>query len=120
MSQRFNLTREHLRLLREANVCWDSCETGAPAIDPKRPYGNSDVAADVCKTLGWKKLGDDGYGPCWSSHQQQLAMELHAGTETALAILCNLAGEAAGPGLYQLVAYRHWRQIGPPAPESDR
>ena len=27
------------KLLRRANIQWEDCETGAPCIDPKRPYG---------------------------------------------------------------------------------
>jgi hypothetical protein len=28
-------------------------EFGAPCVDPKRPYGNSDVIADIAEILGW-------------------------------------------------------------------
>ena len=40
---RFTVTDEHLRLLRRAYVSWDETEFGAPEIDCKRPYGNSDM-----------------------------------------------------------------------------
>ena len=43
----FTVTEEHLKLLRRAYVDWEDCEFGAPAIDCKRPYGNSDVIADI-------------------------------------------------------------------------
>jgi hypothetical protein len=36
MSDRFLLTTDHLILLGRAYVRWEDCETGAPAIDPKR------------------------------------------------------------------------------------
>ena len=38
----FNLTVDHIKLLRRANVGWDGGEFGAPAIDYRRvtPYGN--------------------------------------------------------------------------------
>ena len=35
----FWLKEEHIKLLRAAYVQWNNCETGAPEIDPKRPYG---------------------------------------------------------------------------------
>jgi hypothetical protein len=47
----FTVTDEHLRLLRRAHVFWDEAEFGAPSIDPKRPYGNSDVRGDMAEIL---------------------------------------------------------------------
>lgn len=58
---RFELTRDHLKLLRNAYVGWHDCETGAPRIDPKRPYGNQRVALDVAEILGIEpELDGDG------------------------------------------------------------
>lgn len=48
----FTVTDEHIKLLRRAYVSWDDCEFGAPAIDCKRPYGNSDVVSDIAEILG--------------------------------------------------------------------
>jgi hypothetical protein len=48
----FTVTDEHLRLLRRAHVWWDEAEFGAPEIDAKRPYGNSNVYADIAEILG--------------------------------------------------------------------
>lgn len=43
----FEIKPVHLKLLKEMNVSWWDCEFGAPCIDPKRPYGNSDVENDI-------------------------------------------------------------------------
>jgi len=51
----FEITREHLKLLKNMYVGWDDCEFGAPNIDPKRPYGNSDVINDIANALSIKK-----------------------------------------------------------------
>ena len=48
----FEVKKEHLMLLREACVDWDDCEFGAPCINPKRPYGNSGVVADMIRIFG--------------------------------------------------------------------
>jgi len=40
-------------------VNWDDCEFGAPCINPKRPYGNSDVLNDIAEILGIKKTEDN-------------------------------------------------------------
>ena len=46
------MKEEHLKLLKEMYVGWNECEFGAPEIDPKRPYGDSDVYEDMNKILG--------------------------------------------------------------------
>jgi hypothetical protein len=50
-TRRFTVTEEHLRLLRRAQVTWTNAEFGAPEIDCKRPYGNSDVYSDIAEIL---------------------------------------------------------------------
>ena len=57
----FILTYQHLNLMGNMHVGWQSCETGAPEIDPKRPYGNSDVAEDIANILG-VNLDEDEFG----------------------------------------------------------
>jgi hypothetical protein len=54
---RFTVTKDHLKLLRRMYVTWYDCETGAPAIDPKRPYGNSDVYNDMHHILTGESVG---------------------------------------------------------------
>jgi hypothetical protein len=49
-TQTFKLTDEHLKLLRRFNVGWQDSESGAPEIDPKRPYGNSAVPGTSMKS----------------------------------------------------------------------
>lgn len=49
----FTVTENHLKLIRQLEFENDgSC--GAPSIDYKRPYGNSDVYRDIAKTIGMK------------------------------------------------------------------
>jgi len=50
-----NVIEEHIALLEEMNVRWSDVEFGAPEIDPKRPYGNSGVLADM------RAIVDDEY-----------------------------------------------------------
>ena len=84
----FILTADHMRLLRRAFVQWQDCETGAPEIDPKRPYGNSDVAHDVAEILGWVEDRNEEL----SEEQEDKAFALHRETEVALQILIQNAG----------------------------
>lgn len=49
----FTITDDHLLLLKELHVDFEAgIEFGAPAVDPKRPYGNGDVFRDMRRILG--------------------------------------------------------------------
>jgi len=101
----FELKQEHLTLLANAYVDWEDTETGAPAIDPKRPYGNSFVAGDIAEILGIEPEGDG-----FSQEQIDSMMELHRGTQTALQILISHATEFGFElGTYQRQGYtQYW------------
>ena len=105
---RFTVTDQHLKLLRRMCVGWQDCETGAPEIDPKRPYGNSDVFDDVVEILGVK--------PNYSKHGEILdgleekMMKLHRETETALQIV--LSTGAFKAGTYECGEYEYdWKLV---------
>ncbi len=108
MSQHFRLSENHLKLLRAANVGWDSTSFGAPGLDSKRPYGNSDVYRDIGRILGVQPEAPDGE----FSIDQMVEMHiLHQETQTALQILCFHAGHARlEPGLYEQ-GTRGWEKI---------
>lgn len=91
----FELTADHVKLLQKMYVGWNGAETGAPEIDPKRPYGNSDVEGDVADLLGWDRGGRDGE---LSEEVEEAASKLHRETETALQIV--LSAGSFEPGLY--------------------
>lgn len=57
----FVMKPEHLKLLRNFRVGWQNCEFGAPEINPKRPYGNSDVIQDMIEIFGLKTLKEGVY-----------------------------------------------------------
>lgn len=80
---KFTLTEEHVALLRRMSVGWQDCETGAPEIDPKRPYGNSSVEQDVAEILGWEIDEDEGL----TDEQHDRAAALHRETEIALQVV---------------------------------
>ncbi len=92
-TQTAEVLSEHLMLLRRAYVGWDDCEFGAPAIDCKRPYGNSSVERDVAEILGWPCDRDDDVPDVL----KQRATALHKGTEAALQIA--LTAGSFGPDI---------------------
>jgi hypothetical protein len=86
----FLLTDEHLALLRHANVTWDHCEFGAPAIDCKRPYGNSDVLSDIACILGYPESARE------EEETTDMFRAIHKETMTALQIVLATGGFEAG------------------------
>lgn len=90
----FTLTEDHLKLLKNMYVGWQTGYDGAPEIDPKRPYGNSIMAYDVAEILEWQTDGGE-----LSEEQFEAAHFLHKQTQTALQIcLCTLSFV---PGTYR-------------------
>jgi hypothetical protein len=106
----FTLTEKHLKLLRRMYVGWQDCETGAPEIDPKRPYGNSSVARDVAEILDEEYNEENGL----SNESEKELLKLHGQTETALQIVL-VTGEFK-PGEFEKTdeyGRRSWRRVGP-------
>jgi hypothetical protein len=104
----FEITQNHLTLLKNMHVVWDDCETGAPAIDPKRPYGNSAVEEDIHEILGWKFKEE------LTPEQHAKANNIHIDMEIVLQIvLCNYP-EIITPGFYKKIdAYNtlSWKRV---------
>ena len=113
----FNLTEDHIQLLRHAYVVWEDCEAGAPAIDCKRPYGTSDMPGYVAELLGWTQVGPVDGEMAYTDEQCERAWQLHRETVTALQLL--LLGFTE-PGQYEHYDYRHeaWRPVEE-APDAD-
>jgi len=103
----FIMTEDHIKLLTNAYVSWEYCEYGAPAIDGKRPYGNSNVVWDIAEILGWivpsimtdEEDDDfyDGTGKFEGIHER--AEKIHEETQTALQII--LRTKSFVPGTYK-------------------
>jgi hypothetical protein len=99
----FTVTVQHLVLLSSMYVEWSRIETGAPAINPKRPYGNSDVAFDILQLLGVEPVSRDepsrywplGY-PNYSEDQEEWAIRMHRETEYALQICLRMGAFETG------------------------
>lgn len=108
--QTFTVTELHLKLLRRFQVSWNDCETGAPEIDPKRPYGNSAVPEDIHEILTGETIGyTDSKREELTDAEIERYEKLHRETETALQIA--LATGQFKAGKYECEAYRtKWRE----------
>jgi len=101
----FTVTEDHLRLLRRAYVIWEYTEFGAPAIDGKRPYGDSNVLDDIVEILEIDKAAayDDPDDYEMKPHIEERLNQLHAETGIALQI-------ALATGKFEAGTYRKTEQ----------
>jgi hypothetical protein len=119
-NQRFVLTEEHIKLLRGMYVGWNDCEFGAPEIDPKRPYGNSNPYPDMLVLLGHSlKVDAELMGEkieldedCYELPETVVSKlrKLHSETEIALQIV--LSTGAFAPGIYEATyCCNDWKRV---------
>lgn len=98
--QTFEVKYEHIALLQKAYVRWEDCEFGAPAIDCKRPYGNSGVLQDIAEILDIP----------WEEADKDELEQLHKETLTALQIFLEF-GEMV-EGVYKTKEYgTNWVKV---------
>ena len=111
MKKTFILTENHIKLLRRFRVGWQDAEFGAPEIDPKRPYANSDVENDIHFILTGEKVGStfSTRGKLTQEERHEYK-KLHSETEIALQIVLSTGQFKAGN--YELNGYDiNWKEI---------
>lgn len=109
-NETFTVTEQHLKLLRHAYVRWEDCAFGAPAIDCKRPYGNSYVIGDIREILhrdATVGLDEDELAR-WEKANREHLVRLHRETETVLQIALDTGEFRAGE--YVRRNYGRWER----------
>jgi hypothetical protein len=105
--EKFVITPNHMMLLKRMCVSWEDCEFGAPAIDCKRPYGNSSVLSDMREILGIEGKRcphcDDFIGD--GALSDDALNGLHKEMQTVLQILLHNAETGISPGPYQRATF---------------
>ena len=115
--EKFILKEEHVKLLQHAEWRWEDCEFGAPAIDCKRPFGNSDVITDVMEILEVKNATCPHCGEVIDESILDKYDALYRELETAVSVVFDVLSFT--PGEYQLVETtdsrgcfdRRWQRI---------
>lgn len=106
--EHFTVLRDHLRLIRKMYLDWEDCDFGAPAVDCKRPYGNSSVYSDIAEILDIKPEDGEGDEADFSDRQREEMGGLHHGTLNALQIAIH-TGQFR-EGTYERERYGEWRR----------
>jgi len=72
------ITESHIKLINRMRIGWEVVNgVGAPIVEGKRPYGNSDIAYDVLEIIG---IPYDG----GNEALEEFALRLHRETEEVL------------------------------------
>jgi len=108
----FEITEQHLNLLRNAHVSWAATEFGAPEINPKRPYGNSNVPEDVAELVvpGFVGWGYEARETYVNINERDLT-RLHVETAIALQIILRI-GEFRTGRFRRSSWYGEWKPDG--------
>jgi len=86
-----------------------NCEFGAPEINPKRPYGNSNVIGDIASILGIEPDVITDYGKEFSDLLVSKLENIHLEMEIVLQIVLNTLSFV--PGNYVAENYHDWKLI---------
>lgn len=113
LNELFTVTDDHMKLLPRLHFDWDDqMYSGAPVVDIKRPYGNSDpIYYDVPVILGMITPGPETENAYQVLTEEQVyhCKKVHREMEYVLQILCFMG--SVRPGEYQKDPYRDtsWR-----------
>lgn len=103
----FVVTQYHIDLMKRMNIDWCYDEFGSPAVDPKRPFGNSSVYFDMLEILGLPEQDEYTLTP----DQTDYLDKIYAQTAIALQILVYFG--SIEPGEYTREKYSsNWVRSG--------
>lgn len=108
----FTVTDGHIKLLERSTIRWeDHSYDGAPAVDTKRPYGNSDVPNDIMEILEWKVERCPHCDGLLGNHEEMeaSAMRIHREMETVFQIL-TANPTSFGTGTWIETGYKTWQR----------
>ena len=111
--QRFTVTEDHIKLLEQLNIGWYTGENDAPAVDSKRPFGNSDLEGDIIEITGRLSLEeiDECEGDIPAEHREW-AQAIYLEMAWVLEIMTKRARQGIVPGEYRCDRYRrNWTLV---------
>jgi len=105
----FDLTEDHVKLVRQFNIQLGSSYEGWPCVDGKRPFGNGDWVNDVAAIIGIEKIEtDDGF--VWPKGTTDRCTKICGDLCQALQVI--LASGSFEPGKYEADEYHdNWVNV---------
>ena len=111
MTEFFTMTEDHIKLLKRMYVRWDDdAYDGAPTVDIKRPYGNSNVWGDVAEIIGICPEEDDDGEKHFPRGTRERCLKLHREAEFALQIVMQF--QSFEPGDFKRdMPWHRWERV---------
>lgn len=81
------MTEDHIKLVRNFNIDWCDGYDGAPMVNNKRPYGNSDVVNHIHKILNGDGVSFYELSEYTQNELEERYLDLHRETMYALQII---------------------------------
>lgn len=107
--RKLKVTENHIKLLKELYIGWEDCEFGAPCVDCKRPFGNSDVYGDMAEILGIKLANQEENFELYNRQIDSLAKGYRDLQDCLQILVRNLSIEV---GEYERDDYdTNWRKV---------
>ena len=105
-TESFEVKDYHIELLRESYASWNDMESGAPSIDPKRPYGDKGVIRSVAKVVEKESELFDEIGlRTGKSEEYEELYSIHEEMKTVLGILLDNPVKGIQEGIYERRKY---------------
>lgn len=117
----FTITKDHIKMMQALCFTWEDCEYGGPAVDCKRPFGNSgrhQIVLDMAQVMGipQEKIMDL-QGELIEPEAERLEA-LYRDMEKVLAIVMRTL--SFEPGTYEAAPYSSkWKRVGNPHATGD-
>lgn len=108
----FNVSEDHLKLLKGMSWEWWDCEFGSPSVDCKRPYGNSGsrVYSDIAEILDIPRGIVEEEEEWYTEKQLEYMYSRHRETETYLQILFYF-GEIPSGKYKRKSTWENWEKV---------
>ena len=108
----FELKQIHLDLLKETSIGWNDCEFGAPEINPKRPYGDSNCEDNIAEIIKMKKIGNwNKDEETWNEKATEQINDIHKETQIALQIILHCQTFELGKYMLLEDGWQKWKKI---------
>jgi hypothetical protein len=87
-TKKFELKPEHIMLARRLNIDWsDECYFGAPSVNDKRPYQDSDILMSIAEIIGLQVSRDKNDEKYLTEKQKGYCKRLHREMQVAISVM---------------------------------
>jgi len=118
--QKFKVTEDHLKLLSNFRVVWNSTHAEVPAFNERSPYGGDDLYKDMLIILGWEidiMINNEKRPNLFNCEKDQVPVSLKTELfkvyrELEMVLIICLRTMSFEPGVYEADLYGdNWKKL---------